>query len=312
MAVLWYNGFMRKILFLVVVIVLIAGVVGSSLVYQRYARRRAARIEAQQQKPEELKITLVEGWTVTQIAKYLEAKELFPSSTFLTAQKKFDTAPYPFLASKPKGQDLEGFLFPDTYQVLKQTTPEAVLAKLLNTFELRFAAAAKNSSVEGGLYQLAEYPDLVVGKGSETGLSLYQIVTLASIIEKETGRDVSKATKDQQARLDEERKTVAGIFYNRLLLGQALQSDATVNYVTGKDTPAASADDIEINSPYNTYKYPGLPPGPICNPSRSSLEAALNPIKTEYYYFLHKQPSGEVVYSKTFEEHRQNKIKFLQ
>ncbi len=302
---------MRKILLLSVVIILVAGLAGSVFVYRSYSRQRAARLAAQQQKPEEKKITLVEGWTVKQIAAYLESKELFPAATFLAAQKKIDTTDYPILASKPAGQDLEGFLFPDTYQVLKETTPEAVITKLLVTFESRFEVAQKNVSIVQQLYQIPGYQELQIGKGTQPGLSSYEAVILASIIEKETGRDVSNASADQKSRLDEERRTIAGIFYNRLLIGQALQSDATVNYVTGKDVPAASSTDIETNSPYNTYKYRGLPPGPICNPSLSSLKAVFNPIKTDYYYFLHKQPSGEVVYSKTFEEHVQNKSKYF-
>jgi UPF0755 protein len=91
----------------------------------------------------------------------------------------------------------------------------------------------------------------------------------------------------------------------------ALQSDATVNYATGKNLPSPTLADLEVNSPYNTYKHRGLPPGPISNPSLSSLMAAIYPAETDYLYFLHKQPSGEPVYSKTFEEHVANKLKYL-
>jgi UPF0755 protein len=91
----------------------------------------------------------------------------------------------------------------------------------------------------------------------------------------------------------------------------ALQSDATVNYVTNKNNPTPTLEDLDTESLYNTYKYRGLPPGPIASPSLSSLLAALYPTDSEYFYFLHKQPSGEPVYSKTFEEHTQNKFKYL-
>ena len=123
-------------------------------------------------------------------------------------------------------------------------------------------------------------------------------------MEKESG---GKGSPSQNISLDQERKMIASVFYNRLMIGKALESDATVNYATGKSSPGASSEDLQVNSPYNTYKYPGLPPGPICNPSLGSIQAVLAPIKTDYYYFLHHQPSGEVDFSKTFEEHRAKK-----
>jgi UPF0755 protein len=216
-------------------------------------------------------------------------------------------------AIKVKDQtSLEGFLFPDTYFFNKPIAPYDVVNRILSNFEKRLAQAetlAENEN-QNGLYRLPAYPTIKIGKGAGQ-VSLYQVLTLASIIEKETGRDVSKAGEDQKQRLDEERRTVAGIFYNRLAIGQALQSDATVNYASGKSDAQATYKDLEIDSPYNTYKYAGLPPGPICNPSLSSIIAALSPIKTDYYYFFHKQPSGEVVYSKTFEEHTAKRAKFL-
>lgn len=303
---------MRRIFFSSFIIALLIILIGGFFVYRSLEAKRLARIRAQQeQKVEEVRITLVEGWTADDIAKYLETKDLFPAATFLSALKKVDSTQYPFLLSKPKSQGLEGFLFPDTYQVLKETTPETVIDKLLETFGVRFAAATKNATQKDGLYQIPGYEDVIIGNNSGPGLTPYQLVTLASIIEKETGRDVSKGTADQRARLLEERKTIAGIFYNRLAIGKALESDATINYITGKSDPSASGDDLAITSPYNTYRNAGLTPGPISNPSLSSLEAVLNPIETDYFYFLHKQPSGEVVYSKTFEEHRAKKFEFL-
>ena len=130
-------------------------------------------------------------------------------------------------------------------------------------------------------------------------------IPLASILEKESGNSTGAVDGST------EREIISGIFYNRLLIGQALESDATINYVTGKDNPAPLTNDLEANSPYNTYKYPGLPPGPISNPSLSSIEAALHPQKSSYYYFLHDQSNGKVYFSKTFDEHLQNKAKYL-
>jgi UPF0755 protein len=302
---------MKKVFFGSIIIVILLALGGIFFIKHRLSEREAARVAAQNQKAEEVKITLIEGWTSQDIAAYLESKGLFSKKSFLDAQKQFSVTDYPLVGTKPKGSSLEGFLFPDTYQVLKDTTSETVLDKLLSTFEQRFGQASKNVPQTDGYYQIPGFEDITIGARKATGLTLFELVTLASIVEKETGRDVSKSGSSQKARLDEERRTVAGIFYNRLHIGKALESDATINYVTGKDDPTPSGDDLATKSAYNTYQNPGLPPGPISNPSLSSLQAVLNPIKTDYFYFLHKQPSGEVVYSKTFEEHRQKKFEFL-
>ena len=137
-------------------------------------------------------------------------------------------------------------------------------------------------------------------------MSVYEIVTLASIIEKEAGG--KNLTIDK---LDEQRKIIAGIFYNRLKINMPLQSDATISYITKKQNAASELADTKIDSPYNTYKYSGLPLGTICNPSLSSIMAALYPSATDYLYFLHKQPSEDIVYAKTYEEHLINKQKYL-
>ncbi len=126
----------------------------------------------------------------------------------------------------------------------------------------------------------------------------YDTLVLASIIEKEL-------------RAKEEREIGAGIFFNRLENGVALQSDATVNYVTGKATTMPSLEDLQANSEYNTYMYKGLPPGPICSPSLASIEAVLNPIESDYMYFLTK-PDGTAVFSYTYDEHLENKAKYYE
>jgi len=130
-------------------------------------------------------------------------------------------------------------------------------------------------------------------------MSVFDIVTLASIVEKESGAS------------QQDREIIAGIFYNRLNAGMALESDATVNYVTKKKTPAISQADTQLDSPYNTYKYPGLPPGPISNPSLGSLMAALYPQKTDYVYFLTDPKTDRAVFAKTYDEHLANKQKYL-
>ncbi len=233
----------------------------------------------------ETSVTLIEGWTAKDMAQYLEKQDLFPAADFISAASVHDSRSiisdktYAFLTDRPSDATLEGYLFPDTYRVFKTTTASQVIGKMLDNFGNKFTEQMKNDAAIGNM-------------------SIYQIVTLASIIEKEV-------------RTDADRKIAAGIFYDRLNQGVALQSDATVNYVTGKQALQPTADDLSVDSPYNTYKYRGLPPGPICNPSLSSIMAAVYPTKSDYFYFLTK-PDGSTVFSKTYEEHLQNKQLYLQ
>jgi UPF0755 protein len=129
------------------------------------------------------------------------------------------------------------------------------------------------------------------------GKSFYEILTLASIVEKETGKA-------------EERGIIADIFLRRFQNNWPLQSCATVNYITGKNSPAASSEDIKIDSPYNTYKYKGLPPGPIGNPSIASIEAVLFPTKNDYWYFM-AGSDGVTHFAKTLEQQNENIAKYL-
>ncbi len=277
----------RRIFVFGFLVVLIAAITGTYLLYRGIENRRAERLARLQAQAAETSITLIEGWNKNQISDYLEKQNLFSKSDFLAGLNKFDESQFPLL-KRPTGQSLEGYLFPDTYRVPKQTTPDEVIKKMVTNFSSRLSSVGVTD------------PD-----AKYNGLSLYQIITLASIIEKESGGHGS--TGNTNLSLQDERNLVASVFYNRLNQGIALQSDATVNYVTGKETPAASAEDLQVNSPYNTYKYPGLPPGPICNPSLGSIKAALHPAESDYLYFLHKQPSGEVEFSKTLEEHNRQK-----
>jgi len=133
-------------------------------------------------------------------------------------------------------------------------------------------------------------------KASDMNMTMWEVITLASIVEKEV-------------RQPAERKEAAGIFLTRLDIDKPLQSDATVNYITGKDTTMPTADDLAEVSLYNTYQNVGLPPSPICNPSLSSIQAVLNPTETDNLYFLTK-PDGTAVFSQTYEEHLENKYKY--
>ena len=134
---------------------------------------------------------------------------------------------------------------------------------------------------------------------AQEGKSVYQIIILASIIEKEV-----REAKDM--------KTVSGIFWNRLKIGQPLQSDATLSYVLGDNTAAHSLAETNINSPYNTYRFAGLPPGPICNPSLSSIKAVVNADPNTPYWFYMTDRNGVMHYATTFQEHQANINKYPQ
>lgn len=292
----------KRVIAAVILIVVLLGGAGVWRVYQSYQARVAARKAAMQQKAEEVTVTLIEGWTIDDIAEAIGKSGLASSTDFLRTAEKFDYQSYP-LINKPNKTDLEGYLFPDTYRFAKDSSLETVLDKILNNFTNRLASIGVTAAKEN--YVIPGYENISVSGGdNKPGMSLYDIITLASIIEKESG---GKGSTTGNLSLQEERGLVAGVFYNRLAIGKALESDATVNYVTGKNTPAASGSDLQVNSPYNTYKYAGLPPGPICNPSLGSIKAALQPTKSDYFYFLHAQPSGKVDFSKTFEEHVRKK-----
>ena len=283
------------------ILVLLIVIAGSLFIYkqvQDYRTEQRRRIAALQEKAEEVKLTIIEGWTLDQIAAKFEEAEMFSAKDFLKAADNYDYNQFP-LVVKPNKTSLEGYLFPDTYRFAKGAQPNDVITKMLDNFSKRIQSLDVDSAEND--FTIPGFEDLNVSGGdNQAGLSLYDLITLASIIERESGGDGPMS-------LAEERALIAGVFYNRLMIGQGLESDATVNYITGKKTPGVSSSDTQINSPYNTYRYAGLPPGPIGAPSLGSIQAALRPTKSDYFYFLHKQPSGEVVFSKTFSEHTQAK-----
>lgn len=229
-------------------------------------------------------ITVIEGWNTREIAEYLEKQGLFTQDEFLLAGQTTDTRTilpdqtYDFLKDKPADQGLEGYLFPDTYLVFRDASADEVVGKMLDNFDQKFTSEIR-------------------AKIASQGKTIYETVTLASIVEKEV-------------RIAEDRKIAAGIFLNRLAMGKPLESDATVNYITGKSLLQPTYEDIGVDSPYNTYKYAGLPPSPICNPSLESIQSVIEPTDSDYLYFLTK-PDGSTVFSKTYEEHLANKEKYL-
>jgi UPF0755 protein len=234
------------------------------------------------------KIIIPEGKQLVEIAQIMAKATKQPDSAILTALNdkafvKSMIAKYPDLLSNdilnPSIKyPLEGYLFPATYSFYKPNpSVEEVVTAMLS----------KTESVLGD-YQGGD-------KGSK--LTTHQLLTMASLIEEEA---TEKA----------DRKGIASVFYNRINKGMPLQTDPTVLYAEGKHKEKVLYADLKVNSPYNTYIYKGLPPGPISNAGTMSIDAALNPEKTKYYYFL-AAPDGSVLFSKTLEEHNSKKAKYI-
>lgn len=225
----------------------------------------------------DIKVTFPEGWTFEMMAERLVANNLPGKEFAALAQKPLPEwrKKYDFLADLPANATLEGYLFPDTYLFAPDATPEDIVTLMLNTFDKKFDDTLRQGA-------------------KQSGKSIFSLVTMASIIEEE-------------GRTKEERDMISDIFWKRIKVGQALQSDATVNYVHGTTKLQPTFNDIDSDSPYNTYKHAGLPPGPISNPSLTSLRAALYPKANPYFYFLVSAKTKETVYSITFEEHVRNR-----
>lgn len=232
----------------------------------------------------QVKVTIIEGSTNKEIAEQLDKAGVVSASEFLTAAGQTDSrnilpnTTYDFLASKPTSVDLEGFLFPDTYYFFKHSTAAAVIKKFLDNFDLKYTDAMRQAT-------------------GARGRTIFEEVTMASIIEAEL-------------RSDTDRSMAADIFWRRLDAGIALNADTTVLYALGRSTGSLTNADLKVDSPYNTYLHRGLPAGPIGNPGISALRAAINPTPNEYWYYLTAK-DGHTVYAKTLEEHSQNKVKYL-
>lgn len=236
-------------------------------------------------KPTEVTITFPEGWDAEKIATRLSANR-FDGEAFLRLVMKprpeWKEA-FPILETLPEGASLEGFLFPDTYTFLLSASPDDIIEKMLRNFETRFNEELRSEA-------------------SRQGKSVFDIVIMASILEREIG--TANQSDEDIAR---ERGMVSDLFFRRLADEHALESDATVAYARGESKVQHSLDDIAVDSPYNTYKNKGLPPGPISNPGLVSLRAALFPIPNDFYFFLNNPKTGKTFFSKTFEEHVRNK-----
>lgn len=223
-------------------------------------------------------VTIPEGYTVLQIAKVFAKTGIVTEEAFLAAAAEFDTTPYAYIPKNKGYVKLEGFLFPDTYNIAKSWQSEQIIALLLKTFDQRFTEEMRKQA-------------------KAMNMSIYEVVTMASIVEREAVHD-------------SDRPIIAGVFYNRLAKPMRLESCATVQYILGDQKAKLTTADTQIEDPYNTYRNDGLPPGPIAAPGIKSLEAALYPEENAYYFFLAK-PDGYHYFSKTLEEHNAAKAKYL-
>lgn len=215
--------------------------------------------------------TIPEGFGVKDIADRLYEIDLVDKEDFLKAAENF--LPYPY-TSKRKNviYAAEGFLFPDTYAVESDATIEEILKLMSDEFEQKITPEIRE-------------------KAHKMNLSVYDLITLASIVEREV-------------RYPEDRPIVAQVFFKRLKLNMPLQTDATLQYLMDTPKEDLSIEDTKIDSPYNTYQHAGLPPGPIASPGMESIEAVLNPADTDYLYFVADR-QGHNHYSDNYEEHLQ-------
>jgi len=222
----------------------------------------------------EIPITLLEGWTAQQIAEYLAEQDLTTVDEFMLCVKNCDFD-FDFL---PDGY-VEGYLYPDTYFVsLESYSDERFISRLINTLENKLDA----EDMEG------------INRSDH---SFEEIMIMASIVEREE-------------RSQSQRSTVAGILWNRFDAGAGLGADATVLYALGRTSGGLTGTDLDIDSPYNTRRYRGLPPTPIANPSIGSIRAAIFPKNTNYWYYLHDS-EGMVHYATDLDGHNTNKANYL-
>jgi UPF0755 protein len=221
-------------------------------------------------------VTFREGLTIPEMAAIFESQGLGSAADFREAASKGAL----ISDLDPSAPDLEGYLFPETYAVSRHVNAPQLVSSMVDRFRHVLTPELQQAA-------------------SEHGLSVRQFVTLASIVEKETGAA-------------SERPLVAAVYSNRLKIGMGLQCDPTVIYAlqrAGRYDGNIHKDDLQIDSPYNTYRYPGLPPGPIAAPGKRSLEAAAHPADVDYLYFVSRN-DGSHAFARTLEEHNRNVQKF--
>jgi UPF0755 protein len=222
----------------------------------------------------EMSVTILEGWTIQQIADYMASLDLTTADEFMDCIKTCE-----FEGDHLPNGYLEGYLYPDTYFVDPASySNKQFIQRLINTFE---------SKLDNDIW-------IPLEKENRT---LEDVIIMASVVEREE-RD------------PDERPTVAGILWNRYDANIGLGADATVLYALGRTKGGLTYTDLQVDSPYNTRKYAALPPTPICNPNITSIKAAADPALTDYWYYLHDS-DGAVHYAKTLDEHNTNKAKYI-
>jgi UPF0755 protein len=225
-------------------------------------------------------ITIIEGWDLRDISFYLQEQGIVEAKDFSTAANLANdyVQDFGFLKDKPETLSLEGYLFPDTYQIKKGETSEEIIIQILENFDKKLTPELKQEI-------------------KQQNKSIFEIITMASLIEKEV-----KTLPDK--------KLVSGVLWKRLENDFPLQVDATISYITGKKNAKVLIADTKIDSPFNTYKYAGLPLGPISNPGLESIVSAVYPESSKFWYYL-STPEGETIFSKTLEEHNIARAKYL-
>jgi UPF0755 protein len=241
-------------------------------------------------------VVVPEGFTTFDIARAVEAAGLGPAQDFIKVAQT-DTALISDLA--PTATSLEGYLFPDTYEFSRMMTMHEMAAAMVRQFRQvarqigLIPAQADTANAAAASPHIQEVSGTVVDPSSPTELE--RTVTMASIVEKETA-------------VADERPLVASVYYNRLAKNVALDADPSIIYaelLAGTYTGALHHEDMHFPSPYNTYQHVGLPPGPIANPGRSALEAAMHPAQSDYYYFV-ADAAGHHRFARTMQEHDKN------
>lgn len=229
--------------------------------------------------PDELAITFPEGFTLEQMAARTGAKGLGTPEEFISSATPANFQDrYPFLKTVPPSRDLEGYLFPDTYKVFDDDSPRDVISRQLANFDQKVTEELRQEA-------------------AAAGRSLDDIVIMASIIEREVLTDADMAL-------------VAGVLWKRVDAGAGMDADATVRYALKKWDEPLTVADLQVNSPYNTRRFRGLPPGPISNPGLRALVAAVRPEASDYYYYL-SAPDGRTYFAETNDEQNRNKAKYL-
>jgi UPF0755 protein len=239
-------------------------------------------------------VVVPEGFTMFDIARAVEAAGLGPAKDFLEVAQT-NTSLIADIA--PGAPSLEGYLFPDTYQFSRMMSMKDMASSMVRQFRQVASQIGLVHSASGGSVETASATSSATSSPPQSVLDadLERTVIMASIVEKETA-------------VAEERPLVASVYYNRLVKKMALDADPSIIYgelLAGTYTGALHHDDMQFNSRYNTYKYPGLPPGPIGNPGKSALEAVMHPAQSDYFYFV-ADAQGHHRFARTIAEHNNN------